>query len=135
MFPGTEKKVQPPHKTDRPQQKLFDQKLIKNCIYKLIPEGFPQERLENGVFVIKSHWKSGDLKRIDIDKQNITDKIDKLTAETAFETLLTNSKRFRYNFSGKIDLTITVKDKELESLYWEPGNFIINKPFQNHKKN
>jgi translation initiation factor IF-1 len=111
-----------------PSANPFDPKIIKKCIYDTLLEGWPQKRVRTGMFVIESFWKNGSLNRFDIDGQNVTDLIDKMNTETALEKLLINSKRFRRNYSGKIKLTIKIKDGDVTSLYNEDGNFIPFSP-------
>jgi hypothetical protein len=113
--------------TSSQQPRLFDPKLISQCLFKIIPKDYPQTRITDGVFTVDSFWKHGQLKRVDVDQQNITDIVDLLSVETAFEDMLTNAKRFRRNFTGKLKLTVKLKNKEIESLYRDEGNFIINK--------
>lgn len=116
------------------QQRPFDGDLIKQCIFKIVPKDYPQTRIIDGAFVVESYWKHGELKRVDIDQQNVTDIVDLMDVETAFETILTNAKRYRRNFTGKLKLTVKMKNKEIESLYRDEGNFIINKPYYQDKK-
>ena len=126
----TERKLSSSTHQDQQQiPKPFDSKLIKQCIFRIVPKDYLQTRFTDGVFVVESYWKHGELKRVDIDQQNITDVVDLLDVETAFETMLINAKRFRRNFTGKLKLTVKMKNKEIESLYRDEGNFIINKPF------
>ena len=108
----------------KPAPNPFDPRVIKKCVYEMLPEGWPQKRLKTGVFIIESFWKNGSLNRIDVDGQNVSDHIERMDVETALETLLVNSKRFRRNYTGKIKLTVKIKDEVIISLYKEDGNFM-----------
>lgn len=127
--PTTRKSSSSTHQDQQQIPKPFDSALIKQCIFKIVPKEYPQTRIVDGAFVVESYWKHGELKRVDIDQQNVTDIVDLMNVETAFETMLINAKRFRRNFTGKLKLTVKMKNKEIESLYRDEGNFIINKPF------
>ena len=127
MFTRSKEKEIPPI-VNKLSPNPFDPKIIKKCIYDILLEGWPQKRVKTGMFVIESFWKNGSLNRFDIDGQNVTDHIDKMDTETALEQLLINSKRFRRNYSGKIKLTVKIKDGEIISLYKEDGNYMPFNP-------
>lgn len=106
----------------------FNPVFVKETILKkLIPEGFEQRRMANGRFVLSTKWAKGELKRIALDTNDISEKLNLNKVQEDVEKILKTAKRFRHNYKGKIEFVVTIEESQIVSLYCSFGNYIITK--------
>lgn len=104
----------------------FDIDAVKQNLQSLVPNGFPQLRMQNGTYDIMSYWEKGELNRLDIDTQNIGDLIGIKTAQDFIKNILVLSKRYRHKFTGHLKLSVKVENGEIISLYKEDSRHLNN---------
>lgn len=114
-------------KETRQRQSKFDAEFVKKEIRKLIPEGFEQERMENGRFISETKWKAGVLKKVMIDEQDVTAKIDQAKVAGAIINVLKMSNKFRRFYTGTIKFTVTIENGEIAAIHFLSGSWIIDR--------
>lgn len=98
-------------------EKKFDANLVRDCIAQLIPKGYPQKKMTAGTYNIRSVWKIGKLKRVDLDEQNISDILGLKHSEEMLKAILINSRRLREKFTGHLELSAKLEEGKIISLY------------------
>lgn len=101
-------------------------KVIENII-SIIPAGFPQKRLKDGMYRFNTYWKHGELKKVELDQEDISKKLNLNEVQGKIEEILKMASKFRFNFTGRVDLNINIKDSQIQSVYRIEANFIIRK--------
>jgi hypothetical protein len=104
----------------------FDLGKIKAEVYSLIPNNFPQKQFTEGTVIIRSYWKKGTLTKMELDNLDITGRIRKEEVQTTFENILKRGKRFRHEYTGKLSLTLTIRESDIREIYYEAGNKLID---------
>lgn len=99
---------------------------IKKRIFAIIPRGYPQHNYKEGQFRFDTFWKKGELKKVDLDGEEISKRVNMPVVQDNFEKILLNGKRFRQHFTGRQEFTVTLLHGEINKLYWREGNYIIN---------
>lgn len=73
---------------------------------------------------IVTRWRRGELKRIEVDGEDIG-VAGRHQYETKLNRALLMSGRFRPNFTGKLEFEVTLTDGKSKSLFYSISNFIF----------
>src|SRR4030042_2219406 len=109
------------------KEKKYDPKLVDEIVTDdLLPQGYPQRRMKDGKYVVETKWSKGLLKRVNLDGEEITQKINKVDYFEAIDELLKMSRKLKYlkYFTGTIILPVIIKNGKPATVYVSIGSFI-----------
>ncbi len=107
-----------------PQIKFNPDTVAKN-IKLIIPEDNHHRRIMNGSFEIKSVWKRGKLTYLELNHEDMTNKLNVEAIQFSLEEILITSHKYRREFTGTHWFVLEISSGYIKSIYRKEGNFII----------
>jgi hypothetical protein len=107
---------------ERIPQKDFH-KAIETKIKAMLPGNCSQSRLKDGTYKLTSKWRNGELKRMDLDG----DQVNVPGAKGLWDYILHKTGNYRHKFYGDWELLITMRDGEVREVEVFMRKYLIRK--------